>query len=374
MSKRKINIFGDSYDENLEDSDVLDLSDVPKDSDVVLEQPDPDFSGQQVVDLLGILKAKSENSSSQSEQVTVPISSTKTTKENERVKQENKNENDSNTAEDKDLNIISKIIVPFKRDKLIFLDGNDAKNYDCGICLDTVSDLRDCGEGHFFCQLCIKDWKTCPICRTNTLKWQENKFAQRQVDNLKVECDKRTITLKEYRQQIKIKCCFCKHISTTDEDLYQHFSSHLSVNTKFHCPCPDATQNKHNAFCTKSTWFGGWVPRTKVKIGIFDIIKLLKARDSCEKPDFYSDSVVYTSSKMHIDVRLLITKTDLRFSVIMNKGMYDYIGRFVWKSEDGQITIEEPLQYVQDYRAAVFKCTLRLPKIVELWFYSSIQE
>eukprot|EP01083_Nonionella_stella_P187968 691812_1 len=96
-----------------------------------------------------------------------------------------------------------------KQDRtLSFIDAEAAKEFDCCICLQLLSDPVDigCNNGHIFCRLCIarlilqsnnnQSNFLCPSCRCvcQVQSVRKMPFIQRQVNNLKIHCPNQEIT------------------------------------------------------------------------------------------------------------------------------------------------------------------------------------
>eukprot|EP00483_Globobulimina_turgida_P005920 UN05930 len=88
-----------------------------------------------------------------------------------------------------------------------FIDPDAAKEFDCGICLQIVTDPVDIGciNGHIYCNICIarlilernsNNQFMCPSCRCicNSESIRKMPFIQRQIKRLKIKCPNCEIT------------------------------------------------------------------------------------------------------------------------------------------------------------------------------------
>jgi len=250
---------------------------------------------------------------------------------------------------------------PIIRGDLTYLDGEYIKTYDCAICLDIVSDLTDCGEGHFFCLSCIKGTSKCPVCQKHVSTWLQNKFAERLINNLKVKYEDKVYTLKEYRKLRE--CRLCNYVPTTDEEIFEHFNSHLPEVKRYICQCKD--QSPHTGFCTLSESFNHWNPNNKFHIKSFDTLDILKKSRS--------DAVYYKNDKISIRARFAVKQSVMHF-VFGMKSTKLCIGKFIWVDECKKSQFkEEPLQLVtSEERCSRKDIVGKLPKKFELWFYCAM--
>eukprot|EP00483_Globobulimina_turgida_P010233 UN10252 len=89
-----------------------------------------------------------------------------------------------------------------------FVEPKTAKEFECGICLDTFHQPVQigCKEGHVFCKKCLtklrketpnKSTIRCPMCRQKckvTKSFTRVPFIDRQIKNLMVKCPNHRIT------------------------------------------------------------------------------------------------------------------------------------------------------------------------------------
>jgi len=138
-----------------------------------------------------------------------------------------------------------------------FLDPDTAKIYECAICLEVVFDTRACDNGHLFCKKCCENETKCPMCKTETNKWIECPFAERQVNNLLVQLkDMNCMTLQQYRSKTKWTCGICKTQITplNDVNVLDHVNSHFhDIDDEWKCSC--GTGDLHCLTCVHNAGF-----------------------------------------------------------------------------------------------------------------------
>ncbi len=60
----------------------------------------------------------------------------------------------------------------------------------CPICMDPPENAVECVECHnFFCEKCVKQQNSCPLCKAQPLKIQINVALRRLVERMRVPCE-----------------------------------------------------------------------------------------------------------------------------------------------------------------------------------------
>jgi hypothetical protein len=92
--------------------------------------------------------------------------------------------------------------------KELFLNQSEIDIYTCGICLDIISNPKQCNFGHIFCEGCIikaiKSKKQCPTCRNPTTlsKLSDNLFMKDKIEDLIVKCSSHLENIDEEQEDL----------------------------------------------------------------------------------------------------------------------------------------------------------------------------